>query len=192
MAVRVGKARQGWLEVDIRVLLPDGTRHRERVKSPVQSVSGSKRWGEERARFLSINGPEQLQRKEAPTLEEFKPRFIDDYARANRLKESGIAHKETYLRLYLLPLLGAKRLDAITDEDVQRLKARMKHLSPKTVNNALTLLSKILKVAVEWKLIDRMPATIRLLKAAQTEMEFYEEEDFARLSTAPKSLIRGS
>src|SRR5439155_18418666 len=63
-------------------------------------------------------------KKEVPTLEEFKTRFLTDYVKANRLKASGIAHKETYLRLYLIPVLGKERLDAISNADVQRLKSR--------------------------------------------------------------------
>lgn len=126
----------------------------------MQSRSGAKRWGVERERFLAIHGPQEP-RKEVPTLEDFKKRFMEGYVTANRLKASGVAHKETYWRLYVEPLLGKKRLDEITDEDVQRLKATMGTKNPKTVNNALTLLSKMLKVALEWKVIDRLPATIR-------------------------------
>ena len=33
-------------------------------------------------------------------------------------------------------------------------------------------------------MIDRLPATIRLLKPGNTEMEFYEEEDYQRLVEA--------
>jgi len=172
--------RWGFLEVDIRVRLPDGTRYRERAKAPVQSRSGARRWGEERERFLALHGPLQP-KKEVVTVAEFKPRFIDGYAKANRQKASGIAHKEAYLRLYVLPLLGTKRLDAITDEDIQRLKATMERKNAKTVNNALSVLSKLLKVALEWKVIDRLPATIRLLKPGSAEMAFYEEEDYERL-----------
>src|SRR5471030_691409 len=185
MSVRVAKsATWGFLEVDIRVRLPDGTRYRERVKSPVQTnKSGARRWGEERERFLALQGPQQP-KKEVPTLAEFKTRFMDGYVKANRLKASGVAHKETYLRLYVLPLLGGKRLDEITDEDVQGLKATMESKNPKTVNNALTVLSKMLKIALEWKVIDRLPATIRLLKVAHAEMEFYEEDQFVQLVDA--------
>ena len=35
-------------EVDIRLTLPDGTRLRERVKSPVSSKSGTLRWAQQR------------------------------------------------------------------------------------------------------------------------------------------------
>ncbi|HYR19588.1 MAG TPA: site-specific integrase, partial [Myxococcales bacterium] len=51
-------------------------------------------------------------------------------------------------------------------------------------NNALTVLAKMLRVAVEWKVIDRMPATVRLLKVTHNEMEFYEESDLERLVEA--------
>ncbi|AMY11933.1 hypothetical protein LuPra_05203 [Luteitalea pratensis] len=56
-----------------------------------------------------------------------------------RIKPSGIAHKELVLKNHLLPMLGAKRLDAITDEDVQQLKYRLRHRKPRTVNNVLTV-----------------------------------------------------
>ena len=80
MSVRVStNKRWGFLEVDIRVRLPDGTRYRERAKAPVQSRSGAKRWGEERERFLALHGPPK---KEVATVAEFKPRFIDGYAKA--------------------------------------------------------------------------------------------------------------
>ena len=59
--------------------------------------------------------------KEVPTLEEFAPRFLDGYARANR-QPSGIAAKETIGQVRLLPLRGGRRLDEITTEDIQRLK----------------------------------------------------------------------
>src|SRR5947208_16590602 len=99
MSIRVAVSRWGFLEVDIRVRLPDGTRHRERVKSPVQSRSGAKRWGEERERYLALHGHAQPQ--EVPTLEEFSKRFIEDYAKANKLKASGIAAKQTVLEKHL-------------------------------------------------------------------------------------------
>ena len=69
--------------------------------------------------------------------------------RANQAKPSGIAHKELVLKNHLFPMLGAKRLDEIADEDVQQLKYRLRHRKPRTVNNVLTVLSVMLKKAVE-------------------------------------------
>jgi len=78
--------------------------------------------------------------------------------RANRQKPSGIAAKETVARVHLLPLLGARRLDAITTEQVQRLKHSLHDSSAKTVNNILAVLNILLKKAVEWNVIGQMPA----------------------------------
>jgi hypothetical protein len=47
---------------------------------------------------------------------------VDGHARANRHKPSGINAIESILRWHLVPALGSKRLGAITNEQVQRLK----------------------------------------------------------------------
>src|SRR4051812_48651211 len=121
MSVTVRRYRRGGWEVDITTRLPNGFRHRERCKAPVSSKSGAQRWGEDRERHVLQQGPAQ-RHKEVPTLEEFAPRFLDGYARANRHKPSGIAAKETILNIHLVPLLGVRALDAISSEDIQRLK----------------------------------------------------------------------
>jgi hypothetical protein len=69
------------------------------------------------------------------TLQEFATRFVEGHAVANRHKPSGIASKETVMRMHLIPALGNRRLDAITNEDVQQLKAALRGKARKTVNN---------------------------------------------------------
>jgi hypothetical protein len=54
------------------------------------------------------------------------------------------------LRVHLVPALGGKALNTVSNEDVQRLKGSLATKSAKTVNNALTVLSVLLKKAVEW------------------------------------------
>jgi hypothetical protein len=65
------------------------------------------------------------------------------------------------LRVHLVPALGHKKLDAIKSEHVQRLKCDLEAKSPKTVNNVLSVLSMLLKKAVEWEVIERMPCTVK-------------------------------
>jgi hypothetical protein len=89
-------------------------------------------------------------------------------ARSNRLKPSGIASKETVLRVHLAKAFGDKRLHEISTEDVQRLKAALVERAPKTVNNVLTVLSVVLRTAVEWGVIARVPCSIKLLKAPKS------------------------
>src|SRR5437016_1125629 len=143
MSVTVRPYRRGGWEVDVLVLLPDGKRRRERRKVSVSSRTAATRWGGQRERTLLRDGVPKPAR-EVPTLEEFAPRFIEGHARANRQKPSGVAGKETILNVHLVPLLGMKKLDAITNEDVQRLKVRLCGKAPKTVNNVLTVLNTLL------------------------------------------------
>jgi hypothetical protein len=106
------------------------------------------------------------------TLEQFAPRFLDGYARANRQKPSGIAAKEMIIRVHLVPALGDKLLNAITTEDVQGLKRTLLCKAPKTANNILTMLNVLLKTAVAWEVIERMPCSIKLLPVSKGSTRF--------------------
>jgi integrase len=125
---------------------------------------------------------------EVPSLSEFWPRFIEGYVVGNRLKPSGAAAKATIGRVHLLPRLGARKLDAITTEDVERLKFSLRHRSPKTVNNVLTVLNVLLRKAVEWDVLERMPCTSRLLPVPKPNASFHHFEEFERLVSAAEAL----
>jgi integrase len=186
MSVRVIRWKDGWL-VDIRLRLSNGERCRDRHVVSHGSRSAAKRWGEDRERHLWQHGPAPPT-KEVPTLEDFKDRFLDGYARANRHKPSGIAAKETILNVHLVPMFGAKRLDAITTERVQHLKHELRQRSPKTVNNVLCVLNVLLKKAVEWNVIDQIPCSIKLLPIPKPSAGFYDFDDFERLVEAAQAL----
>jgi integrase len=92
--------------------------------------------------------------------------------------------------VHLQPLLGDRRLDDITTEDVQRVKADLKNKAPKTVNNVLTVLNTLLKKAMEWGVIESMPCTIKLLRASKGAIAFYDFDEYERLVAAAKALDR--
>jgi len=192
MSVKLRQRRKGGWEIDVRVVSPDGTRHaRARKRSPLASRSDALRWAEglERVMFQRLmDSAQHTPRKEAETLRAFAPRFMDGHARANRQKPSGIAAKELILRVHLLPALGHKRLDAIKSEDVQRLKRDLEAKSPKTVNNVLAVLSVMLKKAVEWEVIERMPCTVKLLPVTKGSTKFYDFGEYERLVEAARLL----
>lgn len=191
MSVKVRPYRRGGWEVDVTIRLPNGARWRERSKAPVSSKSAAVRWGEDRERHVLQHGLPQPKR-EVPTLEEFAPRFLDGHARANRQKPSGIVSKESILHQHLIPLLGSKKLDAITTEHVQNLKRHLHDRAPKTVNNVLAVLNVLLKKAVEWDVMDRIPCVIRLLPIPKPSAGFYDFDEYERLIQAAKSLDRNT
>jgi integrase len=188
MSATVRRYRRG-CTVDINTRLPNGRRYRERRRLTNRSKSAAQRWGLDRERYLLQHGPPQP-KKEVPTLAEFAPRFMDGHARANRQKPSGIAAKETILNRHLIPMLGNRNLDAITNEDVQRLKHGLNEKAAKTVNNTLTVLNVLLKTAVAWDVIERHPCSIRLLPVPITAAQFHDFDHYDRLVEAADRIAR--
>lgn len=181
---------KGW-EVDITLELPNGESFRERKKSPVTSKSGTERWAQAREREVLAGRLEPKRAPDAPKLSEFWPRFLRDHVRANSHKPSGIASKEYGYRQFLQPQLGHLGLDEITTSEIAKLKAWMvgeRKLKPGTVNNTLALMSKILKVAVEWTVLPAMPCRITKLKVQTPHPEFYDFEEYERIVAAAKEL----
>ncbi len=180
MAVVIRPYKRGGWQVDVRIDLPDSRRFRERKALRTASKSAAQRWGLDRERHLLLHGlPKPT--KEVPTLKEFAPRFMDGHARANRQKPSSIAAKEMLLRVHLIPFFGHKRVDSITNEDVQRFKQSMVVKAPKTVNNALTVLSMLLKKAAEWNVIDKVSCQVRMLPVPKSSIGFHDYGDYQRL-----------
>ena len=110
MSVTARRTPSGSWEVDVHVVLPNGRTHRDRRRLKVTSKSAALRWGRARELKLLVEGIPKA-KKEVPT------------PKANRQKPSGIAAKENILRVHLISRLGSRKLDAITTEDIQRLKA---------------------------------------------------------------------
>lgn len=188
MSVKVRPYRQGsggW-HVDVRFMLPNGRPFRQRTRMDTTSKSAALRWGQARERHLLLEGVPQ-RRKEVPTLEQFAGRFIENYARANQQKPSGIAAKETILKVHLMPWAGTKRLDQITNADVQHLKGHLHDRAPKTVNNVLTVLNVMLKMAVEWAVIDRVLCAIRLLPTPIGAAQFLDFDEYERFVNAART-----
>lgn len=182
MSITLRPYRRGGWEVDIALRLPNGSHHRERKRASHFSKSTAQRWAQDRERHLLQFGPAES-KKEVPTLEEFAPRFLDGHVRANRQKPSAIAATASIVKWHLLPALGGRRLDAITNERVQHLKLAMAQRAPKTVNNSLTVLSTLLKKAVEWGELDKLPCTIKMLANPKKTMGFHDFEEYERLLT---------
>ena len=73
---------------------------------------------------------------------------------------------------------------------MQRLKLVLSERAPKTVNNELTVLSTLLKKAVEWGELDRLPCAVKLLPNPEKTMGFHDFDQYERLLTVARK--RGS
>lgn len=91
-------------------------------------------------------------------------------------------------RPHLTPARSSGRFNdaAISNEQVQRLKLALSSRAPKTVNNVLTVLSTLLKRAVEWGELERLPCAIKLLPNPKKTMGFHDFDQYERLLTVAR------
>lgn len=69
---------------------------------------------------------------------------------------------------------------------MQRLKLALSERAPKTVNNVLTVLSTLLKKAVEWSELKRLPCVVKLLPNPKKTMGFHDLDQYERLLTVAR------
>ena len=177
-----GIVRDCWM-VDVTVVREDGRRERVRKVAPLQNKRAAERYERELRQEL-VEGAEQKTPIEVPTFAVFARRFMETYARTNN-KPSEIETKEAILRLHLVPLLGKLDLRVVDGLHIEGYKARKleEGLSRKTINNHLTVLRRMLAIAVEWGLLQTVPP-VRWLKAPTPEFDFLSFEEARRLIEA--------
>jgi integrase len=194
MSFTIRPFRNGGWEIDIVLTLPNGEKIRERRKAPVASKSDAKKWAQERERHLLQHGRPQrrgakqpaTEEKTTPTFAEFVPRYLADHVKANREKPSTQKAKRGICANHLIPAFGHLRLDAITTEDIQRLKLALAERAPKTLNNILAVFNTILKVAHQWGVIEAIPVRGKWVKTTTPSMAFYDFDEYDRLRAAAR------
>lgn len=146
---------------------------------------------------------DRMARLKAPTVREFSKIFIETSRLRN--KASTIDAKNAVLNCHLLPLIGRMRIDSITYTVVEDLKlalakktitrvakekrAEARTISPKTINNALMCLHRMLVVARKRGLIDRVP-DFEWLHAPLPEFDFLDFDEAKRLVSAADGQLR--
>jgi len=193
-----GKVVERWM-VDVKIKEP-GTGKVIRVRdfSPVDTRRGAEQHERQiRQRILDGTfGKEEQQQQEqpqtqepVPTLREFVSRFLK--VSSNNNKHSSIVSKQQLLEDHLIPAFGGMRLDEIRVAQIEDFKAdmrkkvsgkgkRKKPLSPKTINNALTCLRKLLATAAEQGVIEHVPS-IKWLKVEKPPFDFLSFDEAERL-----------
>jgi len=190
-----GRESMFWI-ADFTVQIPGGERKRFREVPKIQTRRGAETYERQRiAELLSGRSKEERQEKEqtqaeatkaaCPSVASFAKTFIETYAVPNN-KPSEVQSKRMILDLHLVPALGNFRLDEVGPGEIERYKAEKLRdgLSPKTINNHLIVLRRMLAVAEEWGLTDRTPR-VRWLKVPDSEFDFLTfEESNQLLATA--------
>lgn len=105
-----------------------------------------------------------VERRPAPTLKNFAQRFVDAIQVRCAPKPRTIAFYVQKLgRLLEFEPLATASLDAIDEARIEQyVQQRAKQVAPATVNRELATLRRLLRLAHEWKVINRVPR-IRML-----------------------------
>ena len=111
----------------------------------------------------------------------FAQDFMMNYSRANN-KPSEIHSKHCILKNHIIPAFGSAPIGSLTARQIDAYKSsKMGHgLNPKTINNHLIVLNKMLRTAVEWGFIAAFPV-IRKLRTAEPPFDFLDFAESAAL-----------
>ena len=181
----MGASREYW-RVDVQVRLPSGEVQRVTRVPRDNTKNGAERLERELIRAILDGSLGQAKRKVVPTVEAFSREFLDTYAKTHN-KPSEQYAKEVAFRRWLLPFFGATRLDQVKLKEVERFKAAQleEKLAPKTINNHLNVLRRMLAVAVEWELVGAGDVPkFKQLKAPKPPFDFLTFEEAERLIAA--------
>ena len=131
-----------------------------------------------------------LERPEAPLLKNFSQRFIDAIQVRCAAKPATILfYSKKLARLLEFERLASSPLDKIDEVVIEKfVQHRSKQVSPASVNRELATLRRLLRLAQEWKVIDRVPR-IRLLRGERSrDFVLSYQQEHLYLEAAPQPL----
>jgi len=207
-----GKWKSFWT-VDIQFRHSDGHVERIRKASPVQTKRGAEQYERElRQSMLEGNHDKKevvvptcqefseeflrtyVKTNNKPSECQTKTGVFNARVRSLRLRPCSwtsvdfVQHaglRPLRFKNHINPAFGKLKLDQIRGQEIERFKARKlaEGLSPKTVNNYLTVLRRMLSLAHEWDLISGVPH-FKWLKAPEPGVDFLSFEEADRLVKA--------
>lgn len=166
---------------------------RYRFRSPDNTFSGAKNYEallrQRLARGLPLlDNPQNVFKK--IIYRNFVNDFFENYVKINN-KFSEIRTKRSALDAYLLPYFGKLDLKDISSFKIENFKAdrQRQGLSNKYINNLLCVLSKSLRVAEDWGLLEKLPK-IKHLKVPQQKYDFLSPEESDLLLNHANAMMR--
>ena len=141
------------------------------------------------SRKIKPHHRDEIEGADAPTLDDFWPRFEDGYLR--QMKPSTRRGYDSIYRNYLRPVLGEVPLGAIGRRELALLRERLSRMkSPGARNQVLCKLRAILNTAARWHVIaDEHIPKIRTEKTPpQPDLIVLTEEEASRLLSAAEAM----
>ena len=165
-------------------------RKRIRKRSPDNSYKGAKAYEAQIRQKLARGQPlEERKSTVKHTFEELASQWLDVYVKNNN-KPSEYINKRNIVNNTLIPYFGNKYINKLLTQDIEKFKAYLlgtRKISPKSVNNYLSSLSKCLKSAVESDILTSIPR-IKLLKVPPQKFDYLTEAETELLLKSAKGI----
>jgi len=131
-----------------------------------------------------------FEREAAPKLKEFAQRFMDHIqVRCAEKPRTVSFYAEKLARLLEFPHLADARLDSIDEAMIEKyVQDRRTRVAPATVNRQLATLRRALRLAQEWRVIDRVPRIRVLAGERNRDFVMTHEQQRLYLAVAPQPL----
>ena len=129
-------------------------------------------------------------RSTIPTLKEYEARFMGHIETRCKEKPRTVDfYRQKMAGMVAFVPLGSAKLDRIDEGLIEKyIQARSKEVMPATVNRHLATLRRALRLAQEWKLIDRVPRFKMLPGERSREFVLGSDEEAEYLEAAPQPL----
>ncbi len=126
---------------------------------------------------------------EEVSFKDFSDRWFQTYVLPNN-KASTHRSKRNALNHHLIPYFSNKKLSEVSVLMIEEFKARKLKdgLSPKTINNLLSVLRKCLTCAEEWEMLAKVPR-ITWLRVPPSRYKFLSADDSVRLLGAAENIF---
>lgn len=158
----IWQRKDGRFEARAYVPQPDGTRKRKTVYGATWEECDEKRQELVRRDRQGIPTPSR-----SAKLSEWLPYWLEEYIRPNRKRTTYVKY-EMHVRLYLVPLLGSRRLESLTTANVRQMISKVTgQASAATAKEAHRVLRTALTAACRDELISRN--VVQLVPAPRVE-----------------------
>ncbi|WP_405934618.1 site-specific integrase [Streptomyces longwoodensis] len=158
----IWQRKDGRFEARVYVPQPDGTRKRKTVYGSTWEECDEKRQELVRRDRQGIPTPSR-----SAKLSEWLPYWLEEYIRPNRKRTTYVKY-EMHVRLYLVPLLGSRRLESLTTTNVRHMISKVTaQSSAATAKEAHRVLRTAITAACRDELISRN--VVQLVPAPRVE-----------------------
>ncbi|MFF0748568.1 tyrosine-type recombinase/integrase [Streptomyces sp. NPDC004267] len=154
-ASTITQRKDGRYQAAVYVLQPDGTRARKFAYGKTWAECDAKR----RALLDKVDNGVPVPTR-SMKLSEWLPYWLDNIVKPHR-KKTTAAKYEVHVRLYLVPMIGSKRLESLSVADVRRFLVQLqKKTSAATAKESHRVLRTALTAACREELVSRNVATL--------------------------------